>query len=188
MLRRYRWMLLIVAASLIAGSLLLLNGCGTTYPRRDPTGERFPVVKGTSLKNEAVVLPDAWAGQPTLVLVGYQQNTQFDLDRWLLALQQSQLSVKVFEVPTIVGMIPGLFAGSIDQGMRSGIPSEDWASVITVYGDADQIARFTGNETPLPGRILLLDAQGKVIFFHDRGFSVGAFTQMAEVLNKAGKP
>ena len=38
---------------------------------------------------------------------------------------------------------PGMAADWIDSGMRRGIPSEDWGSVVTVYRDADAIGAFT---------------------------------------------
>lgn len=158
---------------------LLITGCSTTHPLRDPTGERFPTVAANDLNEKPVTLPDAFAGGTVLVLVGYKQNTQFDIDRWLLALAQAKVDVKAIEVPTIPGMLPGLYADQIDQGMRSGIPGNLYDIVITAYGDeADKIAKFTGNENGLPARVLLLDRSGKVVFFHDEGFSVDALMKM----------
>ncbi len=160
----------------------LLASCGSTWPRRDPTGEVFPTVSGTALDGSRVTLPAAAAGEPLLLLVGYKQETQFDIDRWLLALAQADLRVKVLELPTIPGMFPRMFSGAIDAGMRRGIPDEDWQSVVTLYGDAAPVARFTGNADGLPGRVLLLDREGRVAFFHDRGFSVGTLRRLQEVL------
>jgi hypothetical protein len=159
-------------------------GCGSKYARRDPTGERFPSVVGTSLGGDEVRIPEDFAGEPVLLLVGYEQDTQFDLDRWLLGLTQVGIEVRTYELPTIPGLAPRVFSGAIDRGMRSGIPSEDWGAVITVYGDGHAITRFTGNENKLPGRILLLDAEGRVIFFHDRGYSVGTLQRLRAALEK----
>ena len=39
----------------------------SSYPRRDPTGERFPTVRGEALDRTPVVLPDAGAGAPLLL-------------------------------------------------------------------------------------------------------------------------
>lgn len=156
--------------------------CGTTYARRDPTGEPFPTVNGTSLAGDAVQLPATGAGAPMLLLVGYEQEAQFDLDRWLLGLDAAGWRVRSFEVPTLPGLFPRLLAGTIDGGMRRGIPAEDWASIVTVYGDAATIAAFTGNDDGLTGRVLLLDATGKVVFFHDRGFSVGSLQRLQQAL------
>ena len=157
-------------------------GCGSTHDRRDPTGETFPSVTGTSLEGTEHRIPDAFAGEPVLLLVGYDQDTQFDIDRWLLGLTQAGVTVRTHELPTIPGLAPRMFSGSIDNGMRSGIPSEDWGAVITVYADGDKIAKFTGNKNSLPGRVILLDANGRVIFFHDRGYSVGTLQRMSAKL------
>lgn len=159
---------------------LSTTSCSTTWPRRDPTGEVFPTVSGTSLAGDAVSLPALGAGAPLLLLVGYEQEAQFDLDRWLLGLDQAGWRMRTLEVPTLPGLFPRLLAGTIDGGMRRGIPAEDWASVVTVYGDASRIAEFTGNEDGLTGRVLLLDRAGKVVFFHDRGFSVGRLKALVE--------
>lgn len=177
---------------------LSFAACSSSEPRRDPTGETFPAVSGTSLDGKAFSIPGDFAGEPLLLLVGYQQNTQFDIDRWLLGLTmyfdghewvadatnpgRSPKPPRLYEVPTLPGLAPSLFAGRIDEGMRSGIPSEDWGSVITVYGDGGAIAKFTGTENGLPGRVLLLDARGKVVFFHDRGYSIGAMKKLLEAL------
>ncbi len=178
-MHRKWWILSLVVAVLAAG---LAGGCSSPIPRRDPTGELFPSVTGEALSGDRVSIPESFAGAPVLLLVGYKQNTQFDLDRWLLGITQAELDVAVREVPTIAGLVPGMIGGWIDGGMRRGIPNEDWGSVVTVYGDAKVIQRFTGTENPMPGRILLLDAQGRVIFFHDRGYSVGSLKKLEAAL------
>ena len=170
-----------IAALLLA--VALLPSCSSTWPRRNPTGEVFPTVAGKSLAGEPVALPAVGAGAPLLLLIGYEQEAQFDLDRWLFGLDRAGWRVRTFEVPTLPGLVPRLLAGTIDGGMRRGIPAEDWASVVTVYGDASRIAEFTGNEDGLTGRIVLLDRAGKVAWFHDRGFSVA---QLKALIAAAG--
>lgn len=179
--RTLRLSIAAVAALLLA--LALLPSCSSTWPRRNPNGETFPTVAGKSLAGDAVTLPAVGAGAPLLLLIGYEQEAQFDLDRWLFGLDQAGWRVRTFEVPTLPGLFPRLLAGTIDGGMRRGIPAEDWASVVTVYGDASRIAEFTGNEDGLTGRVLLLDRAGKVAWFHDRGFSVA---QLKALIAAAG--
>jgi hypothetical protein len=63
--------------------------------------------------------------------------------------------------------------------MRSGIPSEDWASVVTVYGSpAREVVALTGNENGRNMRVLLLDHGGVVRWFHDRGYSAGKMLEL----------
>ena len=181
-LRRRRTILFTLAGVVLATAL---SSCSSPIPRRDPTGAMFPSVEGESLEGERVRIPEDFAGAPVLLLVGYEQDTQFDLDRWLLGLFEAEVAVEVREVPTIGGLVPRIIGDWIDSGMRRGIPSEDWGSVVTVYRDADAICELTGTEDPLPGRILLLDASGRVIFFHDRGYSVGTLAKLREVLARS---
>ena len=169
-----------------SGVLFLLvasiAGCATTYARRDPTGELFPTVIGRSLDERAFSIPGDLSGEEALLLVGYRMKTQFDIDRWLLALHNAGVEVPTYELPTIPGLVPGLFAGSINEGMRSGIPREDWAVVITIYDDAKKIAEYLGNENALPARVVLLDGNGRVAFFHDNGYSLGSLLRLKGVL------
>lgn len=171
----------ICAAAAVIGALASTS-CRTKFDARDPTGEPFPAVVGSSLAGETVEIPGAFRGKPVVLLVGYQQQTQFDIDRWLLGLSETKTDVAVRELPTLPGLAPRAFSGFIDGGMRRGIPEADWGSVVTVYGDAAKIAEFTGNRDGLPGRVLLLDADGKVAYFHDRGYSVGSLMRLRETL------
>ena len=164
------------------GLLFFTFGCSTTYPRRNPTGEVFPTVTGASLDGTDVTFPEVGAGEPLLLLVGYDQDSQFDIDRWLYGLIDAEVDVRFYEVPTIPGLIPRMLSGMIDGGMRRGIPSEDWGGVVTLYGDASPVAKFTGNKDGLTGRVLLLDGEGKVVFFHDRGYSIGTLKKVEEAL------
>jgi len=161
--------------------MLFATACTTSYPNRDPMGERFPTVTGETLEKQSVTLPDAYEGEPALYMVGYVQETQFDLDRWTIGLVQIGFTCRIIEVPTIPGAIPSMMKGTIDDGMRDGIPSEDWANVITLYGDeATPVARFTGNRNPRNGRILLLDKDGTVQWFWDQGFSAKRLMELDE--------
>ena len=156
-----------------------LTACSSTVTNREPLGERFPAVTGESLERVAVTLPDDLEGAPAVLLVGYVQDAQFDADRWLIGLLQVPLPVQVREVPTIKGLFVRNLSGVIDNGMRKGIPEEDWSSVVTVYGrGATEIVAFTGNERPRNIRVLLLDAEGRVVWFHDRGFSAGKMIEL----------
>jgi len=142
-------------------------------------GASFPSVQASTLEGDAVRVPEDLAGRPALLLIGYVQDAQFDLDRWLLGLLQAGTNVRCLELPTISGWIPSLFASRIDSGMRAGIPQEDWHTVATLYGDdAGRVADLTGKERGLNGRIMLLDAEGRIAWFHDRGYSASRLLEL----------
>ena len=167
-------MLLFIATTFI--------GCATTYTNRNPIDDVFPSVIGESLEKEEINMPEYFKGSKAVLLLGYKQDSQFDIDRWLIGLDMTETKVKVFELPTIQGMLPRMFSTFIDEGMRKGIPKELWGGVITVYSDGAELQEFTGNENPNNARVLLLNEEGKVIYFYDRGFSVSALNQLRELL------
>jgi len=158
------------ALSIAAAALLTIAGCSTTVPNRVPVGEPFPSVQGKALTKEAVSLPADLDGKPAILIVAYRQRAQFDCDRWLNSLTQFATPVTVLEVPTIPDWAPRQFSSQIDEGMRGGIPESAWGSVVTVYKDGHLIRDFTGNDGGQNARVMLLDGDGRVVWFHDSGY------------------
>ena len=174
----------------VGGVIASLTSCTTPIPNRDPTGSTFPVVRGESLEGRTVELPSAVSGSPAILMVGYLQRTQFDLDRWTLGFGQAETRIRVVEVPAVVGWFPSTFLrGTIDDGMRAGIPSEDWGAVVTLYGaDSERIQALTGNENGGNGRILLLDGRGEIRWFWDQGYSSKRLLELLEVARSLDAP
>jgi hypothetical protein len=168
--------------SLFIVGLLLQSCVNYDYPSQVVLGDNIIEFTGESLAGEATSIPQAFAGQNTLLLFGYVHKSQFDIDRWLIGLDQTNTQVAVYEIPTIKGIFPQRFSTVFDAAMREGIPKEIWKGVITVYEDGERVQRYTGNLKPKNARVLLLNAQGEVIHFYDRGFSVDALNAVREKL------
>jgi hypothetical protein len=171
--------------------LVLLNlimitfmSCATVYKNQNPTGQKFPSVSGESLDKQSFKIPEDFKDSIVLFLIGYKQNSQFDIDRWLIGLDMTKTKVDIYELPTIKGLFPRVIKSSINNGMRSGIPEEIWKNVITIYKDGATIQKFTGNENGLNARVILLNEKGVVSYFYDRGFAVPALNQLRENIKK----
>ena len=162
--------------------ILLLSACSTHYQNNNVTGTMLPVMQGETLEKQSVELPTIFTEPLTLLLVGYKQDSQFDIDRWLIALDMTETKLNVYEVPAIQGMFPRMFSTQINNGMRSGIPKELWKGVITLYGDGEAMQAFTGNESPNNARVMLINEQGKILYFYDRGFSVRSLNELRSLL------
>lgn len=162
--------------------LLLSIACSSTYPNQNITGKVFPSVVGESLEKNTLNIPGDFTGDHTLLLIGYKQKAQFDIDRWFIGLDMTNTKVDAYEVPTIQGLFPRLIKPVIDNGMRKGIPEELWKDVITVYKDGAKLQTFTGNENPNNARVILLDKKGVILYFYDRGFSVNALNEVRKFL------
>ena len=145
-----------LATLLVVGLLVGLGsmgGCTSPIPNRVPVGETFPTVEAEPLdaasRDDWETIPGDFAGSPLLLLVGYVQGTQFDIDRWLFGVLDADLDVTLREVPAARGMAARMASGFIDSGMRRGIPKVEWGAVTTTDGErAESIARFTGTERP----------------------------------------
>jgi len=165
--------------------ILVCVGCSTHYPNQLLTGEIFPSVSGQSLEKKTVNIPNDFKNNVTLLLVGYKQNSQFDIDRWLIGLDMTKTVVDVYEIPTIQGLFPRMFSTIINNGMRKGIPKDLWKGVVTIYDDGDLIQSITGNEHPNNARVFLLDKNGKILYFYDDGFSVPALNQVRNLISSS---
>jgi hypothetical protein len=165
--------------------LVLLASCSPTLsPGELTTGDLFPQITGMSLTKKTVTLPNDYKGKETIVLIGYQQSAQFDIDRWILGILQAEISAQIVEVPTIAGMMPQMVEGFINNGMRSGIPKEDWGSVVTVYDDADKVVKAFGNERPQSAYVAVLGKKGEILWTSNRGYSATQVLEIKKILLK----
>jgi hypothetical protein len=164
---------------LISALCFTITACSSTVSTpANIAHSKFPTVQGENLNKESITLPDHYRGKNTLLLIGYLQKTQFDIDRWILGVLQADIKVEIVEVPTIAGMMPQMVQGFINNGMRKGIPSSDWASVVTVYEDAPKIIAALGNERPQSAYAVLLDKDGRIVWTSTLGYSA---TQVLEL-------
>lgn len=163
--------------------LFLLAGCSQIVVAPASINESlFPKVSGTSLTGTQLSIPDHFAGKPTVLLIGYVQKAQFDIDRWILGLLQADVKVEIAELPTIAGMMPQMVQSFINNGMRRGIPQTDWASVITVYEDADKIVKALGNEKPQNAQVVVLNSKGAIKWFSNEGYSAAKVLQIKKLV------
>jgi len=145
---------------------------------------KFPTVHGADLRQLPITIPDHYSGRVTLLLVGYAQRAQFDIDRWILGALQADIRAEIVEVPTIAGLVPQMVQSFIDNGMRSGIPREDWAAVVTVYKDAPKIVSALGNEHPQSAYVALLDKSGQIAWFSNAGYSAKQILEIKSVAER----
>jgi hypothetical protein len=183
---RRPWAATVLISAAALATTLSVKGCSApTYQgiQGGQVGQPFPAVVGQSLEEERIEIPAAYAGDPVVILIGYKQRAQFDIDRWVMGLMQADVAAPIVELPTIPGLAATFASGWIDDGMRAGIPREDWAAVVTLYGDAaTPVAKFTGNDRGHLTRVAVLDAEGRVLWFDDEGYSARKALEVADLV------
>jgi len=137
-------------------------------------GQRMPELKGQTLTGRTAVLPQASAGNVTLVAMGFTYKSRFTVEAWADWYRTTidpTTAVTFFEVPMIGGMAT-LGRWFINRGMRSGTPVELHDQVITVYeGTGDwkkRLSYSTRHEDDT--YLIVLDTQGVVRWLHHGGF------------------
>lgn len=159
-----------------------------TPPASSLMGKRFPEVEGESLDGVETLLPDALAGEPAVLLIGYLQSTQVDIDRWILGLVGVGVEARIMEIPTIPSFFASLASGWIDDGMRAGIPQEDWSAVVTLYGgSASPVANLTGTDDGRNARVLVLGPDGTIQWFDDGGYAPEKLSGLLQALGSASR-
>jgi len=164
-------------------TILSITACSSTYTNRTPTEEFFPSVSAKDLNDRDITVPDDLKGDLRLLLIGYVQDAQFDIDRWLIGLDMTNTNIAAYELPTISGMFPRMFKDAINNGMRAGIPKQLWGGVITIYDGAEKVKQLTGTQNPNNARVIILNQLGNIIYFYDEGFSVKALNEVMAYTN-----
>ncbi|MEM9287451.1 MAG: hypothetical protein AAGA36_03860 [Pseudomonadota bacterium] len=94
----------------------------------------FPEIKTEDLTGGKAAFPADFPGDPTLVLVAFEQEQQKDVDQWVAALSlKDDVSIPWIEMPTVARRYR-LIKPLLDGWMRDGIPAiADQERVFTVY-------------------------------------------------------
>jgi len=178
---------LLIKVTLLASLILSVGACSSyTYNSQVAIDEPLINASGETLDGTPVDFPKDFAGRPTILLFGYVHKSQFDIDRWLIGLSMTKTEAPIYELPAIKNPIARLFSDRFDDAMREGIPREIWSDVITIYADGDKVQRYTGNVKPKNARVFVIDENGVVKYFYDRGFSVAALTELKDTLSAIG--
>jgi ATPase complex subunit ATP10 len=151
-------------------------------------GKRFPEVRAKSLAKFPVSIPEAAKNHITLIVVAFRQESQSQLDSWLVPFTEkygTREGFTFFEIPMISSGYK-IMRFVIDGGMRSGIPKNKHNHVVTMYGDTKRYKNELGLETRY-GYAFLLDKEG-VIQWQGRGTStpesLKELFELAEKLDK----
>jgi len=128
---------------------------------------QFPALKVRDLEGVEHVIPDGLPGGPHVIILAFQQWHQSLVGQWkpsLEALAQRHPGTEVWEVPSLSSGYR-LFRGSIDGGMRAGIPDPDTRRhTLTIYTDLHALARDLEIDSLDTVQLFLVDCSGTVLW------------------------
>lgn len=158
------------------------------FPRSEAAdvmpGRRMPVVAGKDLNGKAWNAPAGFPAERTLVILGYEQEQQADIDTWTagMGLARPDNTLPWVEMPVIdePGMI---MRWVIDTGMQRGIPGKDARShVWTAYTDRKGFLKSCGIESMSDIHVLVVARDGTILAMESGRHSEDAATRLVKVL------
>jgi len=148
--------------------------------------ERLPTLKGEYLTGREATLPDDARGRVTLLAFGFSYDSRFAVEEWVKSFRQdfgSSPGTSFYEIPMIGGMAR-LGKWFIDSGMRKGTPKADHEHVITVYGGVDPWKKRLEFSKADEAYLVLLDAEGRMVWRHHGKFDPAVYTKLAGAVNQ----
>jgi hypothetical protein len=154
-------------AVLLAGGVAVLHA------------EQFPRIEGENLLGQKMALPDAAAGHPAVVVIGFTHSSQNQTKAWAGRLQHEMPTYSI----AVLEDAPRLVRGMAVHGMKSGVPEDQRDHFLVIYRNEKELKQTAGFDRPDDAYVLLLDKDGAIQWrFH------GAVTDGAVVELKAHTP
>jgi hypothetical protein len=133
-------------AMLLAGGVIFLHA------------EQFPKVEGENLLGQKIALPDAAAGHPAAVVIGFTHSSQNQTKAWAARLQH--------ELPTysiaVLEDAPRMVRGMAVHGMKGGVPEDQRDRFVVIYHNEKELKQAAGFDRPDDAYVLLLDKDGGI--------------------------
>lgn len=112
-----------------------------------------------TLSGTKIVLPDAFAGHPAVLIIGFSRSGGNSAGRWdkqiRLELAKDK-NVRVFSIAELQDA-PRLARGVIRHGMRGGIPQNEHDSFVLLYQDEDAWKKLADFADTNDAYVLLVD-------------------------------
>ncbi|MFI4859079.1 MAG: hypothetical protein ACIAXF_00215 [Phycisphaerales bacterium JB063] len=165
------------------GGVVGCVGCTTVFETQDPTHQTLPRVVGESLAGASLTLPDDLRGRPTVLLVIYETEAQDDVNYWAMVAMANLPEAQLYEVAAFTKLKHLLTRRHIIRRAAHRVPEALHDRLIGVWWHGRTLARFTGNPRDGHARVLLLDEQGRVVFFTDAGFNSQTLRAFLEAID-----
>ena len=170
----------------------MLASCNI-IPSRNPTSEPIVVITGTTLDGTRIDIPrdlsdaNKPSSAPTILLIAYQRDAQFDADRWRLGLDELGVKCRVLLVHAIPSTFGVLLSPVLTHDLAQKFALSEHAMILPLTGEsADRLATQTGMGRAQFAHVVVIAADGRIIYACDEGYCaerVQALTLMTASTN-----
>ncbi|HWY70757.1 MAG TPA: hypothetical protein VNX88_18965 [Terriglobales bacterium] len=126
--------------------------------------QSIPHTEAETLAGKKIVLPDAFAGHPAILVIGFSRSGGDSAGRWSKQLRQDlaeNKNVPIFSVAELQDA-PKLARGLIRHGMRGGVPQNAHDSFVLLYQDEDVWKKLAEFSDTNDAYVLLVDSAATI--------------------------
>jgi ATP10 protein len=171
-------------------ALLALIAAGIAVAQPLQPGSTLPQIKGTSLEDRDVTLPEAAAGKAALLIITFSkaagEHGRAWNDRFIQDYPQDDKATS-YSIAMLED-VPGLFRGMVRSGIKRSIPAALRRRFITVVKDEAQWKQYIGMKEEKDPYLLLLDTSGRVSWKHQGSFDQKIYDTLKTKITELIKP
>jgi hypothetical protein len=120
--------------------------------------EQFPHIEGENLLSQKMALPEAAAGHPTAVVIGFTQASEKQIKAWAADLRDEMPTYSI----AVLEDAPRLVRGMAVHGMKSGIAESQRGHFVVIYHGEKELKQAAAFDRPDDAYVLLLDKDGAI--------------------------
>ena len=125
--------------------------------------DRFPHVEAEALSGRKLTLPDASAGTPALIVIGFTHGSNEQVKAWT---ERAGKEIPAKSVYTLVELesAPRMVRGMIRSSIKGSTPKEHYDRFVIDYQHEQELKTAAGYEAGNDAYLVLIDGQGQVVW------------------------
>jgi len=157
--------------------VFLLFGNAVASAQTLQPGTMVPQIKGTTLEDQAIILPDAVRGKVTLLIITFSKAAgelgRAWSDPFFKDYPQDD-KVTSYAIAMLED-VPSLMRGMVRGGIKRGVPLSMRRRFLTVNQDENQWKQYVGLKNDKYPYLILFDANSQVQWIHHGAFDPTAY-------------
>jgi putative protein-disulfide isomerase len=167
------------------------KACGdfVNLKRNTILGMKFPEMKAQTLSKKDIIFPAETLGKPTILCLVFDGKAQSLVDTWTTPILEKYPNneVNYYEIPMIKSVYK-IIKGTIDNGMRKGVPEKLHKNVATYFGSLSDYKTKLMLDDTNNCFVFLLDKEGTIKYVSDNVADADKLNAMYTAIEKINNP
>lgn len=146
--------------------------------------QQFPKIEGENLLGRKIALPDAAAGQPAVVVIGFTHGSNNQVKAWTASLKGD---LPVYSI-AVLEDAPRLVRGMAVHGIKGSVPEDERDRFLIVVHDEKELKQAAEFDHPDDAYVLLLDKAGAIRWRFHGAVTDAAMEQVKSQFSALAQP